>query len=171
MNPETIRTYLVENPGQMTVQVARHFHVSEAEVVRLLPAGQAVELDPARWQDILQSHQAAGDVHVLVTNACATLEVTGTFGNFSEWGEFFNVQTKTLDMHIRGNHIGSIFAVTRPTARGTSTLGFLFFDKSGTAAFKVYWNFGGSEPAPGRQSLFDQLRDQFRLATRSPMPG
>jgi len=43
--------------------------------------------------------QALGEVHVIVSNEATTLENVGQFGKFSKTGDFFNVQTKSLDMH------------------------------------------------------------------------
>ena len=61
-----------------------------------------------------------------------TLEATGQFGNFSTWGEFFNVQTK-LDMHIRWPQLAAAFAVEKPGhLDGVPTLSVQFFDAAGT---------------------------------------
>jgi putative hemin transport protein len=160
---ERIRAALQQNPRQMTMQLARELGVPEAEVIRALPADRAVELDISRWEELIRSLEALGKVHVLVSNGAATLEAIGQFGRFSTWGEFFNVQTKSLDMHIRWPQLGSAFAVEKPGhLDGVNTLSVQFYDQAGSAAFKVFLTFGGSAPAPERVAQFVQIREQFR---------
>jgi putative heme iron utilization protein len=160
---ERLRTAIRENPNRMTMQLARDLGVPELEVVRALPDGRAVELDIGRWEELLRSFEGLGEVHVIVSNGGATLESVGQFGNFSTWNEFFNVQTPTLDMHIRWPNLGAAFAVEKPShMNGVNTYSFQVFDKAGAAAFKVFLNFGG-KPTAERVSEFTRLREQFRI--------
>ena len=85
----------------MTLQLARDLGVPEVEVVRAFPTDRVMELDIARWEELLRSLEALGSLRVLVSNGAATIEVDGQFGGFSRAGEFFNVQTESLDLHIR----------------------------------------------------------------------
>jgi putative heme iron utilization protein len=89
---QRIRDAVRRAPAAMTMQLARQLGVPEVEVIRALPEGRSVELDAARWQELIRSFEAIGDVHVIVSNGSVTCEVVGTFGGFSTWGEFFNVQ-------------------------------------------------------------------------------
>ena len=148
----------------MTVQLARELGVSEVEVIRCLPDGLAVELDVSRWEQIIRRFEAMGLVHVIVTNGAVTLESFGQFGNFSTFGEYFNVQTKSLDMHIRHAQLAAAFAVEKPGHMdGVNTLSFQFYDASGAAAFKVFLTFGGKAPPAEKLSQFTSLREEFRL--------
>jgi putative hemin transport protein len=147
----------------MTSQMARELGVPEVDVIRALPEGRSVELDISRWEELIRSLETLGTVHVLVSNGAATLEAVGQFGHFSTWGEFFNVQTKSLDMHIRWQQLGSAFAVEKPGhLDGVNTLSIQFYDRAGCAAFKVFLSFGGRAPAPERVAQFTQLRDRFK---------
>src|SRR5437763_4153421 len=135
---ERIRAAVAYNPRKMTVQLARELGVPEVEVVRAMPDGAVIELDAARWEELVQEFEALGDVHVIVTNGGATLEAFGRFGNFSAFGEgdnrYFNVQTRSLDMHVRGATIGSVFAVEKPGHMdGVKTLSFQFYHREGFA--------------------------------------
>jgi putative heme iron utilization protein len=155
-----LRTAVAADPGQLTSQLARRFEVPEAEVVRAYAT--AAELDISRWQELISSFEALGKVHVIVSSAGATLEAEGHFGNFSLWQDFFNVQTDSLDMHIRWRELGSAFAFEKPShMNGVNTLSFQFFDHAGHAAFKVFLNFGG-KPTPERAAHFAELRERFR---------
>jgi putative hemin transport protein len=155
---------LQREPGAMTLLLARELGVPEGDVVRALPDGRAVELDAKRWEEIIRSFEALGQVHVIVSNGAATIEAVGQFGGFSTWGDFFNVQTKTLDMHIRWPQFGSVFAVEKRSHMNdeVTTLSVQFFDRDGVAAFKVFLNFGGKSTAERREQ-FEQLRERFGM--------
>ena len=160
--PRRVQAALDAQPGAMTMQLARDLSVPEAEILRALPAGRSVELDVTRWEELLRRLETLGEVHVIVTNGAATLESVGRFGGFSSWGEFFNVQTKTLDMHLRFGNLGSAFAVEKPShMSGVNTLSVQFYDRAGHAAFKVFLNFGGAI-SEERAAQFAALRDTFR---------
>jgi putative hemin transport protein len=158
-----IENALRDNPAQMTLQLARSLGVPEVEIIRAFPDGRAVELDVARWEEMLRALEELGKVHVIVSNSATTCEAVGQFGGFSVWGEFFNVQSKTLDMHIRWGQLGAAFAVEKPGhLDGISTISIQFYDRAGSAAFKVFLTFGGSAPAPEKLALFHAYRDRFR---------
>jgi putative hemin transport protein len=159
---ERIQAAIRENPNQMTMLLASTLGVPEVEVVRAFPDDRAVELDPNRWEELLRCLEAFDQVHVIVSNGGVTLEVNGQFGKFSTTGDFFNVQTQSLDMHIRWREIGALFAVEKPGhLDGKKTFSFQFFDRSGHAAFKVFLSFGGSIP-PEKAERFIQVRETFR---------
>jgi putative hemin transport protein len=146
----------------MTLQLARDLGVPELEVIRAFPPERVCELDIAHWQELLRSMEALGHVRVLVSNGATTIEVDGQFGGFSTAGEFFNVQTDSLDMHIRWQQLAAVFAVEKPGhLDGTSTRSFQFFDQTGAAACKIFLNFGGPIE-PEREAKFMELRDRFK---------
>src|SRR5579859_2403440 len=162
MVEDRIRKTVAANPRKMTLQLARDLGVPEVEVIRAFPVDRVIELDIARWEDLLRSFAALGAVRVLVSNGATTIEVDGQFGGFSTAGEFFNVQTDTLDMHIRWQQVAAVFAVVKPGhLDGTATRSFQFFDQKGAAALKIFLNFGGPI-SPEREALFDELRAKFK---------
>jgi putative hemin transport protein len=159
---EQIQAAIRENPNQMTMLLARKFGVPEVEILRAFPDERAIELDPGRWEELIRGLEEFGKVHVIVSNGAATLEANGRFGNFSTTGQFFNVQTQSLDMHIRWREIGAVFAVEKPGhLDGNKTFSFQFFDRCGHAALKVFLNFGSSISAE-KAERFVQIRDAFR---------
>ncbi len=159
---ETVAAALAENPRAMTMQLSQKLGIPEADIVRHLPAGQTRELDLVRWDELLRAFEPLGKVHVICTNGAVTLEANGQFGNFSAWGEFFNVQTPSLDMHIRPKNISAAFAVEKPSHMdGVNTLSIQFFDLAGASAFKVFLTFGGSAPIPERVAQFNEIRENF----------
>jgi putative hemin transport protein len=160
---QRIDSALHSSPAQMTMQLARQVGVPEVEVIRRLPDGRSVELEPARWEELIRAFEGLGNVHVIVSNGCTTCEVVGQFGGFSTAGEFFNVQSKSLDMHVRFAELAAAFAIEKPGhTDGVNTLSFQFYDRAGRAAFKVFLSFGGSPPSPERVAAFASLRDRFR---------
>src|SRR5438876_2676447 len=159
---DRIRAAVEKNPRKMTLQLARDLGVPEVEVIRAFPADRVMELDIARWEGLIQSFDAFGSVRVLVSNGASTIEVDGQFGGFSTAGEFFNVQTETLDMHIRWKQLAAVFAVEKPGHMdGMATRSIQFFDQTGAAALKVFLNFGGPL-SPGREAWFIDVRGRFK---------
>lgn len=152
-----------KNPKAMTPQVARELGVPEADVIRFLPDKRSTELDATRWEEVIRAFEGLGKVHVIVNTGVVVLEAFGQFGNFSLTGPFFNVQTSSLDMHIRHTELAAIFAVEKPGHMdGVNTLSFQLFTKAGQAAFKVFLTFGGDAPPPEKIAQFETLRDSFR---------
>jgi putative hemin transport protein len=160
---ERVVATLRDNPSGMTLQLARELGVPEAEVIRLLPDGRSVELDAARWEELFGAFAELGKVHVIVSNGSVTCEVVGEFGGFSTWGEFFNVQSGSLDLHIRWARLGSVFAVEKPSHTDSSrTLSVQFYDDEGDSALKVFLQFSG-KPSAKRLAQLEALRERFRL--------
>ena len=150
---------------QMTIMIARKMRVPEVEVMRSLEGDIAHELDSARWDEIIRSFEGLGKVHVIVSNGATTLEAFGEFGKFSNTDGFFNVQTKSLDMHIRGWELDSVFAFRKPShIDGREALSIQFFDRRGDAAFKVFLTFGGHDPSPQLLEKYNELITRFAKA-------
>ena len=159
---DRIRAAIQKNPQKMTLQLARDLGVPEVEIIRAFPTDRVVELDMAHLEGLLRRFEALGSVRVLVSNGAATIEVDGQFGGFSMAGEFFNVQTDSLDMHIRWEQLAAAFAVEKPGHMdGMATRSFQFFEQTGAAAFKVFLNFGGPI-SPEREAKFIELRSRFK---------
>jgi putative hemin transport protein len=159
---QRIDAALQSNPRQMTLLLARQLGVSEVEIIRGMAPDRAVELNLERWEQLLRALQDLGDQRVLVSNTCVTCEVVGTFGGFSTWGEFFNVQTRSLDLHLCPAQFAAVFAVEKPShMSGLPTLSLQFFDRQGAAVLKIFLTFG-TESLPERVTAFERLRQQFR---------
>lgn len=162
---QKVRLRLAENPQAMTMQLANELEVPEVQIIRVWPDNRSVELDVTRWQEIMERLPEFGKVHVIISNGAATVEVNGEFGGYSTWGDFFNVQTATLDMHIRYKNLSAVFAVEKPShMSGIKTISLQFFDNNGNAALKVFFSFGNKEPSAKVTELFQRLRADFRLA-------
>jgi putative heme iron utilization protein len=156
-----IQAAVEANPRKMTLQLARDLGVPEVEVIRAFPPDRVTELDVARWEELITSFEALGTVRVIVSNGCTTAEMEGQFDGFSKTGPFFNVQSQTLDMHIRWQELATAFAVQKPGhLDGINTLSFQFYDRAGAVGFKVFLNFGEALSAD-RVELFERLRANF----------
>jgi putative hemin transport protein len=160
---QRIQAAVLANPRKMTLQLARDLGVPEAEVIRAFPSDRVTELDITRWEELVRNLQTAGTVRVIVSNGAATAEMEGQFGGFSKTGPFFNVQSSTLDMHVRWEELSAAFAVQKPGhLDGINTLSVQFYDRAGAAAFKVFLNFG--EPVTAeRMTQFERIRETFRM--------
>jgi putative heme iron utilization protein len=149
--------------SQMTMMLAHQLRVQEVEILRALEGDTARELDFSRWEELIRAFEPLGDVTVIVSNGAATIEVFGQFGKFNNKEGFLNVRTDSLDMHIRGWELASAFAFRKPSHLDKhESLSFQFFDKRGNAAFKVFLNFGGSEPSPESKQIYDDFIQKFK---------
>jgi putative heme iron utilization protein len=148
--------------SQMTMMLAHQLRVQEVEILRALESDTACELDFSRWEEIIRAFEPLGNVTVIVSNGATTIEVFGQFGKFTNKEGFLNVRTDSLDMHIRGWELASAFAFRKPSHLDKhESLSFQFFDKRGNAAFKVFLNFGGSEPTTELKQTYNELIKKF----------
>ncbi|NWF64038.1 MAG: hypothetical protein HXY38_07010 [Chloroflexi bacterium] len=157
-----IREAYNEDRSQMTLMLAHQLRVPEVDVIRALEGDTARELDFARWEEIIRAFEALGDVTVIVSNGSTTIESFGQFGGFNNAQGFLNVRSKSLDMHIRGWELASVFAFRKPSHLDKhESLSFQFFDRRGNSAFKVFLNFGGKDPAPNLVEAYNGLIERF----------
>lgn len=162
INHDAIRDVFNADRKQMTLMVARKMRVPEVEVIRSLEGDLSQELDSSRWEEIIRSFEAFGNVHVIVSNGAVTLEAFGQFGKFSNTDGFFNVQSKSLDMHIRSWELASVFAFRKPShTDGREALSFQFYDRRGESAFKVFLTFGGQDPSSELMQKYNDLIEKF----------
>lgn len=164
---ERVAEILAQTPGEMTIMMARKLGVPEAEVIRNHPAHLATELDATKSIEIIKALEALGKVHVIASNEGCTLEAYGHFGGFSLTGPFFNVQTPTLDMHIRHPALTQAFALIKPSHQdGQTTYSVQFYTPSGTSAFKVFLYKSVTEADSGDVAnaiaAWESIRDRFR---------
>jgi putative heme iron utilization protein len=162
---ERIRAELAAHPDAMMLEVSRRHGVPEYDVLALIGAPRAVVLDAARWEEILKALTTLGNVRVLVSNSGITMEARGTFGGFSQVGDYFNVQTSTLDLHLRWAQIVGAMALEKPShLSGRPTASVQFFDGDGTAIMKVFLLFGErADDTDARRAAFHTLRETFAL--------
>lgn len=148
--------------SQMTLMLAYQLRVPEVEILRALEGDTARELDGSRWEEIVRAFEPLGEVTVIVSNGAATVEVFGQFGKFFNKDGFLNIRTETLDMHIRGWELASVFAFRKPSHLDKhESLSFQFFDRRGNAAFKVFLNFVGGGPTPELVEKYNELIEKF----------
>src|SRR5574338_409715 len=135
---QAIREAYNQDRSQMTLMLAHQLRVQEVDILRALEGDTARELDFARWEEIIRAFEALGDVTVIVSNGSTTIESFGQFGGFNNAQGFLNIRSKSLDMHIRGWELASVFAFRKPSHLDKhESLSFQFFDKRGNSAFKV----------------------------------
>ena len=159
-----VSEYFQTNPRAMTMVAARELGISEAQVMRGLPGDRVTELAASRFHEIMDRLADYENVHVIVSNGATTIEAFGQFGNFSTYGPFFNVQSKTVDMHIRQDEIDSVFAVKKPGhLDGVVTLSIQFYDRNGNSAFKVFLTFGSKAPSEECRQWWVDFRDKFAV--------
>ena len=65
---DRIRAAVEKNPRKMTLQQARDLAVPEVEVIRAFPTDRVMELDIARWEELLRGSRSVR------LGACAGLQ-------------------------------------------------------------------------------------------------
>lgn len=159
---QAIREAYNEDRSQMTLMLAHQLRIPEVDVIRALEGDTARELDFSRWEEIIRAFEELGEVTVIVSNGSTTIESFGQFGGFNNAQGFLNIRSKSLDMHIRGWELASVFAFRKPSHLDRhESLSFQFFDKRGNSAFKVFLNFGGKDPAPEIEEKYNGLIERF----------
>jgi putative hemin transport protein len=162
---ESIRDYFRDDCSRLTMMAARKFAVPEQAVVETL-RGQwpIVRLRDGVFRELMEALPALGLMRVFVRSRAAVIESVGTFGGFSEFGAFFNIQTETLDMHILHAEIAAIYAI-RKVGHDSDfvTHSFQFFDHQGDAAFKAFlWEEFPKVPE-ATIAAFDDLARRFAV--------
>lgn len=159
---QAIRDAYNQDRSQMTLMLAHQLKIQEVEILRALQGDTAYELDATRWEEIIRDFEPVGDVTVIVSNGATTIEVTGQFGKFFNKDGFLNIRTDSLDMHIRGWELASVFAFKKPSHLDKhESLSIQFYDRRGNSAFKVFFNFGGNAPAPELVEKYNQFIQKF----------
>mgnify|MGYP003429224004 CR=1 FL=1 len=158
-----IRHAFNQDRSQMTLMLAHQLQIPEVEIIRALEGDTAHELNFSRWEELIRAFEELGDVTVIVSNGSTTIESFGQFGGFNNAQGFLNVRSKSLDMHIRGWELADVFAFRKPSHLDKhESLSFQFFDKRGTAAFKVFLNFDGGEPSADLKQRYDDFIAKFQ---------
>jgi putative heme iron utilization protein len=159
---EAIREAYIADRSQMTLILAHKLRIPEVEIMQALEGDTARELDFSRWEELVRAFEPLGEVTVILSNGAATVEVFGQFGKFTNADGFLNVRTRSLDMHIRGWELASVFAFRKPSHLDKhESLSFQFFDTRGNAAFKVFLNFGGHDPSSELLEKYNDLIERF----------
>jgi putative heme iron utilization protein len=157
-----IRDAYNQDRSQMTLMLAHQLKIQEVEILRALQSDAAYELDSSRWEEIIRDFEALGEVTVIVSNGATTIEVFGQFGKFFNKDGFLNIRTDSLDMHIRGWELASVFAFKKPSHLDKhESLSFQFYDRRGNSAFKVFLNFGGQDPSPELAQKYNEMIQKF----------
>ena len=125
---------LERNRGTMTLQLAHDLGVPEAEVVRALPDGRAVELDAGRWEEIIRSFEGLGKVHVIVSNGGDDAGGGGPVRRLQHLGRFLQRADQIAGHAHPLAGAGAVFAVEKPSHMNdeVTTLSVQFFDRGGT---------------------------------------
>ncbi|MBI1292175.1 hypothetical protein GC173_13185 [bacterium] len=136
---EKVARKLAANPAIKTGMLADALGISEAEVLRAMPAGYAHELAVADMAAFVTGLEKLGLVYFVTRNDACVTEIKGRFGGFSKSGPFFNVSSEALHLHLRLDRVAAVFHITPPSTDGKPAWPSLqFFQTSGEVAFKVF---------------------------------
>jgi putative hemin transport protein len=146
-------------PGLRARDAAHELGVSEGELVACR-VGHGVTRLEAKFPDILKALPEVGEVMILTRNQHCVHEKHGTFDNVSIGPGHGLVLNHHIDLRLFMSHWRHGFVVTEDVKSGLRT-SLQFFDRDGTAVFKVYVT-GKTDKA-----AFDALVGRFRSEDQS----
>ena len=153
---KTIRQRIAENSSIMTLELARELGVKEADVIRSLPDGMAVEA-PAEDFEIIWERMTAWEKVTFICISCGCVtEVSGPLPTGKRGHGMFNLRQRgnALGGHILVQDLGSIWLVSKPVF-GKESHSVQFFSKAGDAMFSVY--LGRDD----RRNIIEAARQDF----------
>lgn len=157
-----IRSALSDNPGAVLDFVARDLSVSLAEVIACLPAGEAVSLGPASFDEVMQGVSALGTITFIVHTQDIVLECKGTVPEGSHGRGFYNIHGDSpIGGHIKAENCGSIHFISREMM-GRLSHALVFCNVSGAAMYKIYLGRDEKrELIPAQVEKFEALKRAF----------
>ncbi|TPW30537.1 hemin-degrading factor [Martelella alba] len=162
--PDQIRAFRAENPTMRERDAATRLGICEAALVAAEVGLTATRLiaDPAR---LLARAEAFGEVMALSRNDSAVHEKIGVFENIRSGARASIVLGENIDLRIFPNRWAYGFAVTKTDKDGHEKLSLQYFDKSGTAIFKLHMRPGSNLEAYRSFVAETRLDDQSRNFT------
>jgi heme iron utilization protein len=134
-----IRAALAEKPNGILEFIAREQQVPLRAVLAELPAGEAVAMDGARFDDIWAEMSTWGDVLFLVHTKDVVAEITGSLPAGTHGHGYFNIHGDSpIGGHIKAENCKEIVLLDRTMASGRRTCSVQFFNQDGDAMFKVF---------------------------------
>ncbi|WP_176083792.1 ChuX/HutX family heme-like substrate-binding protein [Martelella sp. HB161492] len=162
--PDQIRAFRAENPGMRERDIAARLGISEAELVAADVGFTATRIiaDPAT---LLAHAEAFGEIMALSRNDSAVHEKIGVFENIRSGARASIVLGENIDLRIFPNRWAYGFAVAKTDKDGNEKLSLQYFDRSGTAVFKLHLRPGSNLDAYRSFVTDARLDDQSRIFT------
>jgi putative heme utilization carrier protein HutX len=139
VDPAKIRAALAEKPNGILEFIAREQGVPLRAVLAELPAGEAVAMDGARFDEIWAELSTWGDVLFLVHTKDVVAEITGSLPAGTHGHGYFNIHGDSpIGGHIKAENCKEIVVLDRTMASGRRTCSVQFFNQDGEAMFKIF---------------------------------
>lgn len=154
---------LAAKPDGVLEAVAEAHGLAYADVLALLPEGQAVGVAGTAFEEIWRALTGWGEVLFLVHGKNGVFEIRTALPQGAEGRGWFNIHGDTpLGGHLRRDRCRSIWFVDRPFF-GRRSLSVQFVDEDGETMFKVFVARGAERILdPGQTVLFELLRETWR---------
>lgn len=105
----------------------------------------ARRLDPSAADALLNNVSAAGQEVVLFVGNRGMIQIHwGPLVNIKPMGPWLNVLDPRFDLHLRGDHIAEVYAITKPTKRGPA-LSVEMFGEDGLLIAQVFGRRAGED--------------------------
>ncbi len=135
---EKIRAALAAKPDGVLEAIARQENVPLRAVLSELPAGEAVFVDGARFDEIWGELTSWGNVLFLIHTKDIVAEVEGSLPAGTHGQGYFNIHGDSpIGGHIRAANCKEIFLIDR-LFHGRRSCSVQFFNGEGESMFKVF---------------------------------
>ncbi|NGP54523.1 heme utilization cystosolic carrier protein HutX [Thioalkalivibrio sp. XN8] len=132
-----IEATLAESPTAPLETIAERAGVTVADVVRRLPAGEAVCVDGEHFVEVMKELTHWGEITFIVNTGDVILEARGEVPEGSVGRGFYNLNGKPIGGHLKADACGMIAFVSRQLF-GSPTRSIQFYGHAGHCLFKVY---------------------------------
>lgn len=158
---------LAAKPDGVLEAVAEAHGLAYAEVLALLPDGQAAATSGAAFEAIWEALTGWGEVLFLVHGKNGVFEIRTALPPGTEGRGWFNIHGDTpLGGHLRRDRCRSIWFVDRPFF-GRRSCSIQFVDADGETMFKVFVIRDAERALDPRQTaLFEALRQRWGETSR-----
>lgn len=134
-----VEALFAENPGRTPAEVAIELQITEAEVIRAMPAGMVTILDNVALEDVYTHLRGWGEIMLVLDVEGSIFEMVTPFpkGGF-KFGYYNMSDSRTiLKGHLKMEGVGTIALVSKPF-HGVDTRSVQFYSPAGRPIFKVY---------------------------------
>ncbi|MGL4858597.1 MAG: heme utilization cystosolic carrier protein HutX [Enterobacteriaceae bacterium] len=151
-----------EMQGKSTLALARHFQVTEYQIVEALAAEQVSLLSGKHAQTVLQELAQWGTLTTVILAGENVFEFKGPFPTGSLGYGYYNLNAKEgFQGHLHLDSISHIALLEKPH-RGRLSYSILFFNVEGACLFKIFLGRDSRhEIWPQQLVLFRQLAERF----------
>lgn len=134
-----VAALFAKNPGRTPAEAAIELQVTEAEVIRAMPAEMVTLLDNVALEDVYNHLRGWGEIMLVLDVEGSIFEMVTPFPKGGYKFGYYNMSDSRtiLKGHLKMDGVGTIALVSKPF-HGVDTKSVQFYSPAGRPIFKVY---------------------------------